>query len=826
MSTNGTRRVRRGVKLASQDNMPRADLAIAIIAKNAAKTIGGCLDSIVPYVKQVVVCVDELSTDSTAHIAAQHGATVIKRHPVSIVHKCPEHGEVAAQHFGRSRDLSFSYLDPTAEFLGWIDADDIVRGGENLVDVLGKLPPHIAGIWLAYHYSQTPNGATATLFHRERFLRRSIGWHWQHRVHEIAVPNHGHSEQLQWATTDRIGIWHQSEGHNTESSARRNILLLEIELEESPDQEMRCLFYLGNQYFALSDWPTAIAYYERSLSTDNTYQRWQSQLYLSMAYERLGNLDAAKHYAYSALDTIPYHPEPYYRLATVAMYEKDAKRCEFWTSAVGDHLPDAPFFAFKNPLDRTYNARLCLAQAYMNDGQTSRARAEMERAAAVVPEPTVMDSISTLRKLEDEAQEADAYVRVLTGLDGAVSDLPIPAHAWKFGRVRDIVVPKMIRHRANTQPRIIFWCGQSIEPWAPTSLNTTGIGGSETAVIEIARRFAKDGWLVDVYNNPDKYEGVYDSVGYWGLARLSTNEQAEILVSWRNPEVYSLPVKRQASLLWCHDLNRGPDTGVNLEKWDKVLGVSHWHSNYLSQLYDIKNTSFVPNGIDLTRFINDTAKVPFRCVYASSPDRGLLTLLNLWTAILQREPQAELHIAYGWDTIDRSIALGLDRSGYLQTLKQQVMSILERTPRVVWRGRLPQDELAKLYQESYCWLYPTTFLEVSCISAMESMASGCVPVTSAAGALPETIGNAGVVVTGNPYSQAWKDYWLSCAIAALISPPVRLPLVPKGVQRSHDLTWDCAYEERWKPIILGLLESREDMDETKVLEEAYTKGSS
>jgi glycosyltransferase involved in cell wall biosynthesis len=226
----------------------------------------------------------------------------------------------------------------------------------------------------------------------------------------------------------------------------------------------------------------------------------------------------------------------------------------------------------------------------------------------------------------------------------------------------------------------------------------------------------------------------------------------------------------------------------------------------LATLYGLTNTAYVPNGIDLARFAGPGKKVPFRCVYASSPDRGLETLLRLWPGIVEQEPTAELHIAYGWDNIDPWIARGDAR---LYELKQTITALIERTPRVVWRGRLPQDQLARLYQESYCWLYPSSFTEVSCISAMEAMAGGAVPVTSAVGALPETIGDAGIVVTGNTYTEAWREFWLSCAKGVLFAPDVRLPLAAKGVERAKGLTWNRSFE-KWKEIVSGLLEGSKE----------------
>ncbi len=803
----------------------KADLSIAIIAKNAELTIGACLDSLVPHVQQVLVCVDENTTDKTLATAIRHGAKAVSGFVVSETHECPAHGKIQAQHFGNARQRSFDLLPPT-EWWGWVDADDVVKGADKLPAVLAALPADVAGLWLPYHYSQAgQDGPTATLFDRERIVRRSLGWKWIHRVHEILVPLEGLTEHLNWKRTDDIAIYHQDQGHDTAGSARRNITLLEIDLEQNPDDE-RALFYLGNQYFALNEWQAAVYWYSRASTANNPYQRWQTLIYLSMAYERLGDLDGATRAAYEAVETAPYHPEPYYRLAAVAMFKRDVQRCEFWTH-LGDQMVDPPFFAFKNPLDKPFNARVTLGQAYANDGQITKAKQQLEQALRAMPANVqIQSSVKEYRQLEAETLEAEQWANVLARIDGPLPK--VPDNLWKFGRVRDVVVPRMLAERnepgirvrdwpdgvrtvihsgrPNTQPRIVFWCGRSLEPWAPPVLNTTGIGGSETAVIEIAKRFAAAGWRADVFNEPDRLEGEYDGVGYWAQGRLQRAEHADVFVAWRRPQDREVPCDRRLSLVWCHDLNSGPDAGKYLGGWDAVLAVSAWHASYLSQLYGLTNTRFVPNGIDLSRFTGEVKKVPWRCVYASSPDRGLLGLLQLWPYILEAEPQATLHVAYGWENFDKYIAMG---HAELAAMKQQLLPLLEQKG-IVWRGRLPQNELAKLYQESYCWLYPTTFLEVSCISAMEAMAGGCVPVTSAAGALPETVGDAGLVVSGNAYTRAWLEYWLSCAKAALLSPDIRKPLAVKGRERAKQLTWDASFTDHWLPLVTGLLEGRKE----------------
>jgi len=114
----------------------RASVGLAMIARDAEHTLGACLDSVRPWIQQIVCCVDELTTDATADVARAHGADVVVPIKVSDWHECEQHGRVLAQHFGQARNESFTYLDASLDAYLWIDADDILDGGEHLAEVL------------------------------------------------------------------------------------------------------------------------------------------------------------------------------------------------------------------------------------------------------------------------------------------------------------------------------------------------------------------------------------------------------------------------------------------------------------------------------------------------------------------------------------------------------------------------------------------------------------------------------------------------------------------------------------------------------------------
>lgn len=345
-------------------------------------------------------------------------------------------------------------------------------------------------------------------------------------------------------------------------------------------------------------------------------------------------------------------------------------------------------------------------------------------------------------------------------------------------------------------PRIIFFCGKALEPWAPPSL-VAGIGGSETAVVHVAQHFADIGYKVDVYNTPDYLEGEYGGVGYWGPERLRPGESCDVLVSWRNPAVIDIPVNARARLLWCHDLDAGPNAGPQMARFDRVLGVSAWHRDHLASQYGLTNADYVPNGIDLSRFDPEVKKVYGRCVYASSPDRGLERLLKMWPAIKGQETAPELHVGYGFQNIDKRIAAG---DTQYADFKARLMRLMEETPGVVFRDRMGQADLAQLYSESWAWLYPTSFLEVSCISAMEAMAGGAVPVCSSAGALKETVGSGGYVVTGLPESRGWGPFYVNIARAVLYELNTAKVGQHKAREQAQQFSWASAFA-KWESVI-------------------------
>ncbi len=129
--------------------------------------------------------------------------------------------------------------------------------------------------------------------------------------------------------------------------------------------------------------------------------------------------------------------------------------------------------------------------------------------------------------------------------------------------------------------------------------------------------------------------------------------------------------------------------------------------------------------------------------WGSSYDRGLDNLLYMWPDIKKAYPDAELHICYGWKLFDIMARTNPERRQWKNSVE-----IMMQHPGIIHHGRLGKEELAKVRKSCGLWAYPTYFTEIQCITALDCMNDGVVPVTMELAALKEVVG-AGILVKGD-----------------------------------------------------------------------------
>jgi glycosyltransferase involved in cell wall biosynthesis len=105
---------------------------------------------------------------------------------------------------------------------------------------------------------------------------------------------------------------------------------------------------------------------------------------------------------------------------------------------------------------------------------------------------------------------------------------------------------------------------------------------------------------------------------------------------------------------------------------------------------------------------------------------------------------------------------------------------LKLTGRVRFLGHVDTDELACLYRGAECLVFPSRY-EGFGLPALEAMASGTPVVAAATSALPETIGDAGILFP------AGDDEALAAGVCAAMVDRERL--VAAGLSRAALYQW-------------------------------------
>lgn len=357
------------------------------------------------------------------------------------------------------------------------------------------------------------------------------------------------------------------------------------------------------------------------------------------------------------------------------------------------------------------------------------------------------------------------------------------------------------------QLRIAIWTGPAWENWSPASLKT-GIGGSETAAIFMSNELAKRGHDVYVLG---MHDGASNDVKYVPYQTALSDDgpwrNVDVFVTSRQPLVLNDGAfSWKAAYVWCHDVHCGASADVKaaLLKADGVFALSRWHKQLLHDTYRFLGDEHVivtRNGIATGRFGRKPRKEGNKLIYASSPDRGVERLLELFPRIRSAVPNAELEIYYGFETWRSMCRHYNDNKGLEKIAYFERLLTTDAPEGVKYMGRVGQQQLAEAYLRAKVWAYPTWFSETSCISAMEAQAAGCVPVTSAIAALEETV-KYGFLLKSLDSSPEYGEEFVQTVVDLLTSETKREEYANAGRQWAMgSLDWEHVARE-WEEIFL------------------------
>jgi glycosyltransferase involved in cell wall biosynthesis len=194
------------------------------------------------------------------------------------------------------------------------------------------------------------------------------------------------------------------------------------------------------------------------------------------------------------------------------------------------------------------------------------------------------------------------------------------------------------------------------------------------------------------------------------------------------------------------------------------------------------NVLLTPNGVDTSRFHPDAKQCTYNLpnkfiLFVGSLQRrkNLHALFRAWHEIKNEYPELWLMIVGNTGTVFTT-------------------TYLPKAERVISLGYVSEDDLAGIYAEATLFVLPS-FDEGSGLPALEAMACGVPVIVSDGGALPETVGDAGLIskIDG-------KDDLAKVLRECLENNDLRLALASKGLERVKLFTWQNSADSIWKTL--------------------------
>ena len=194
---------------------------------------------------------------------------------------------------------------------------------------------------------------------------------------------------------------------------------------------------------------------------------------------------------------------------------------------------------------------------------------------------------------------------------------------------------------------------------------------------------------------------------------------------------------------------------------DIVTALSNTHKQHLSQSSNFGNWKILPNGCNPADF-QEGDRNNRKLVFASSPDRGLHWLLELFPRLRKRIPDAECHVYYAIQDTAIQVFTNIGEHEMANRYKYVNLAVAKLKDHGVFHHKsVSRQEIAKVFSNSRILAYtcdPVRFTEGFSCTTLEAAVAGCLPVIVGADALGEIYGNF-VPTIPSPYSKNRDQYF-------------------------------------------------------------------
>lgn len=525
--------------------------------------------------------------------------------------------------FAGARNVVFEYADKLEgyDWYTWADADDILVGGEDLQKVAEKAVVIKADrVFFTYWYAikQRPDNTfdedCVMIEHdRERLIKPRI-FKWVSRIHEVTLPIDQNYKAVDApyrfdVKAGQTTVWaHLTDESRATTNIKRNIRILEMQAKEENHQDPRTLFYLAKTYFDMGakekDELALMLLEEYRKMSGWAEERANSWEYTAKILCRRGNHKASVEALFSALKEYPNRHMYFLLLAKEYAEIGLTEQSDFWLDTAVKMDPPTSRTTIGNPLEIKFMAASMMFNKAMRDVKLDDAIKWLKVRSELggIEEKERLQMLEDAKTLNEAGKWAYNFAIWLKNeghrdkIKYLLQALPQELGSEPFAQylANEVSEPKTWGKKSIVY--VASWQAQHFEKWSPKNMES-GIGGSETAVIELSKRWVKKGYDVTVYGDPREDAGDYEGVHYRPYYELNWKDKFNILIFWRTPHFLDKELDAKRIYYDAHDIESNLNwTPERVKRVDKVFFKSKFHRSMCPNIPDDK-VAVIGNGI-------------------------------------------------------------------------------------------------------------------------------------------------------------------------------------------------------------------------------------
>lgn len=668
--------------------------------------------------------------------------------------------------FSDARNFNFSQASQSEyQYVIWTDSDDVWKSPKlirGICDAMDEEAVDVVNLDYFYHFDEF--GKCDTKHRKTRIIKNDNCVSWDHsELHEDFKP----LRQIMMMDNKKVAVYHLTDSARVNRAMIRNTEIARLALAKHPE-DPRSYWNFANCLFTINEFSIAIQIYLDFLGlSESKEERFLAWHRLSSCFKESGDISRAIECELEALALRPWYPDPYFGLGELYLISGEYRYArEFYETGFTKSMSENEMIAW-NPRDYKYTPRLLLAETYMKLYRPDKALAQLKKCIKDYKnDPKLLHLIKITEPEVEKMRVADAAIadaRKAKNKDELSKILDsIPAELKYYPPIVNLRNTHFIKTVSSGRDLVIF-CGHTAGEWHPGVFDKKGVGGSEEAVIQLAKRWASAGWNVTVYANIGHEELEFDGVSWKPFMAWNYRDKQDVTIIWRHPKPVDYDINSSVILIDVHDVIPANEfTRARLNKINKVMFKSDVQRKMYDNIPDEKAV-VIPHGLDITKFEDRRGVVkknPYKIINTSSPDRSLLTSLEIIEEVYNRLPdELKPKLKFRWNYGFRVWDADFSGNQAMEAWKEKALKHLAKLKElgVVEEGSgdmISQEEIVDQYLESGVMLYPSEFFEIGFISGIKAILAGAIPATTTCFAQGEFL-KKGIIVKSDKTYDNW-----------------------------------------------------------------------